>query len=123
MCVQLPPSVEYRTKAGHSDGRVGDAGSPGPAHGVADDDSDVDAELGPQPLPQPGRRSVRVDRQQCEFVAGHVRDVHARGREDESQPVLDDPEIAPSGNDPHRLLVDRLPPRLLPHDRRRRSAA
>ena len=71
--------------------------------------ADVDAELRPQPLAQPGRRRVRVDRQQREFVAGHVRDVHPGGREDEPVPGLDDPQIAPSGNDPHRLGVDRPP--------------
>ena len=115
MCVQLPPSVEYRTESSHADRGVGDASSPRPAHRVADNNGDVDAELGSQPLPQPGGGRVRVDGQQCEFVAGDVRAVHARGGEHEPLPGLDDPQIAPGGDHPHRFLVDRLASRLLTH--------
>ncbi len=48
-----------------------------PAHRVGDDDADLDAASLPQPVAQPLRRRVRVERQQREFVACDVRRVDA----------------------------------------------
>ena len=72
--------------------------APGPAHGVADDDADLDAAALPQGLAQPLRRRVRVDRQQREFVARDVRRVDAGGGEHKPVPRLRRSQVAAAGD-------------------------
>ena len=110
--------VVDRAEAGDADGDVDHAGAPGPAHGVADDDGDVDAQRGAQRRPAaPRARGVRVDRQQGELAGAHVAGVHAGGGEHQALRVSRDPGPARRGDDPDGLLVDRGLPGRLPAGR------
>ena len=54
------PEIDHGGHPGAADGHVGDALAPGPAEGVGDDDPDLDAGVGPQPVADAAGRAVGV---------------------------------------------------------------
>lgn len=105
--VGAAPQIVQHPHPGGPDGDIGEAGAPRPPEGVADDDADVDAELGAQARPQGACRGVRVLRQQQHRSRGGVGGVHPSRCHHQALPVLHDPQGAAPGHHPHRLPVDR----------------
>ncbi len=92
---------------GRADREVRHALAPRPPGGVRHHDTHVDAELGPQALPDPPGGGVRVLGQQQDGPRLGVGGVDAGGRHDQPQPVFDDAQRPPAGDEPYRLRVDR----------------
>ena len=101
------------SQTGGTDGGVDLAVAPGPAHGVGDDDGNLDT----QPLAQRGAQrrgtAVGIDWQERQFGPTDIGAVDAGGGLDESEPVLGDQRPALAGQHPHRLVVDQLAAKLI----------
>ncbi len=96
--------ADVATQGGHArdaDGMVGQAGSPRPTGGVADDDGDLHAQARVQPGRQRPGACIRVDWQQSDLILDHIGCVHAGAGDDEPMPGLHDP-----GRPPPRHLAD-----------------
>ncbi|MCO5606194.1 hypothetical protein L7F22_060381 [Adiantum nelumboides] len=98
-------AVQHR-QPGRADRDVGLADPPAAPQGVGDDDADLDPEPLPQPAAEPGRAGVRVGGQQGELVAADVGAVDARGGLHDAELPGHDQRPALAGHHALGLLVD-----------------